>query len=685
MRKATIVLVLLFCVSSLNTFQASNVNHQFSEDAFKCSQQNVSEGASIDCEITDLNFTNVNQIRYRFVADGFDQEIKSVPGKNLISAGNVHTCAILDNASTMCWGSDGDGRLGDGGEDNTISKPTGYVINPDGETFKSIHAGHENTCGITDSGKLYCWGNNNNGKNGIGTTNTEKSPSTPVTFEEDTIIEKISIGLYHSCAIDSDNAVWCWGRAWNGNLGSGDDATDQYSPVKVELPGANDFATEIAAGERFTCALLGNGAISCWGYDGSYQLGDSLETTADQNTPQSYVSLPSGRIAVDVDAGQHHACAVLDNGSIVCWGHNNYGMLGFGPYSSIANSLPQYINTTQSVSFTQVSTGYDHTCALLENGTGMCWGRNTHGQLGNDSTTDSHYPVYINQSQTGPLIAISASHIHTCAINASGGAFCWGSANSGTLGNSVNHHKSWAYELAPTPVTWSGMAWSGTTGPVADKEWNTGSWLKGYMQNDGTNTYNISIDIPLGSIYGNYSVEIYMLMKDGQRNSATFQNVFKVLEKDSDGDSVVDSEDAFPNDVSQWSDTDNDGYGDNPNGTNPDAYPDDPERWELIDAALGSEAESRLSNQTIYIGVGLMLVLTFFLFRSGSKKSDKKEYSSSVDVFGMEGVAQGADLTEVSEQVDAVVNQLENLKDTISELETKNEPLEDEYRSKDKF
>ena len=60
------------------------------------------------------------------------------------------------------------------------------------------------------------------------------------------------------------------------------------------------------------------------------------------------------------------------------------------------------------------------------------------------------------------------------------------------------------------------------------------------------------------------------------------------------------------NDVSQWSDTDNDGYGDNPNGTNPDAYPDDPERWELIDAALGSEAESRLSNQTITIGVGLM-------------------------------------------------------------------------------
>ena len=79
--------------------------------------------------------------------------------------------------------------------------------------------------------------------------------------------------------------------------------------------------------------------MSCRGYDGSYQLGDSLETTADQNTPQSYVSLPSGRIAVDVDAGQHHACAVLDNGSIVCWGHNNYGMLGFGPYSSIANSF----------------------------------------------------------------------------------------------------------------------------------------------------------------------------------------------------------------------------------------------------------------------------------------------------------------------------------------------------------
>ena len=684
MRKATIVLVLLFCTSSLNTFQASDVNHEFSEDEFVCSKQNVSEGASVDCEITNLNFTQVNQIRYRLVADGFNQEVKSVPGKGLISNGNIHTCAILDNASTMCWGSDGDGRLGDGGEDNAVSKPTSFVTNPEGESFKSIHAGHENTCGITDSGKLYCWGNNNNGKNGIGSTNTEKLPSTPVTFNQNTTIEKLSMGLYHSCAIDSDNTVWCWGRAWNGNLGSGDGNADQYAPVQVELPGENDFATEIAAGERFTCALLGNGAISCWGHDGNNQLGDSADTTGDQNTPQSYVSLPSGRIAVDIDAGQNHACAVLDNGSIVCWGYNNYGKLG-SSFSSLANSLPVYINTTQNKSFTQVSTGYDHTCALLENGTGMCWGRNTHGQLGNDSTTNSFYPVYINQSQTGPLIAISAKNIHTCAINASGGAFCWGSAHSGALGNSVNNHRWQAYELAPTPVTWSGMAWSNTIGPVADKEWNAGSWLKGYMENDGTNTYNISIDIPPGSIHGNYSVEIYMLMKDGQRNNATFQNVFKVLEKDTDGDNVVDSEDAFPDDSTQWSDTDDDGYGDNPNGTNPDAYPDDPERWELIETALGSEAESRISNQTIYIGVGLMLVLTFFLFRLGPKKAKKKVYTSSTDVFGIDGIAQGADLTEVSEQVDAVVNQLENLKDTINELEVKDDPLEDDYRSRDKF
>ena len=89
MRKATIVLVLLFCTSSLNTFQASDVNHEFSEDEFVCSKQNVSEGASVDCEITNLNFTQVNQIRYRLVADGFNQEVKSVPGKGLISNGNI--------------------------------------------------------------------------------------------------------------------------------------------------------------------------------------------------------------------------------------------------------------------------------------------------------------------------------------------------------------------------------------------------------------------------------------------------------------------------------------------------------------------------------------------------------------------------------------------------------------------
>ena len=149
----------------------------------------------------------------------------------------------------------------------------------------------------------------------------------------------IAAGEDHTCAIQSDGSVRCWGEGDNGRLGYGGTA-NKNTPTATSSLGSGRTAIDITAGGDHTCAVLDNGSVACWGLNNYGQLGDG--TTTNRQTPTQTLSL--GRPAVAVEAGMHVTCALLDNGSVSCWGRNHAGQLGRG-----------YTNSTNAVSYTHLT------------------------------------------------------------------------------------------------------------------------------------------------------------------------------------------------------------------------------------------------------------------------------------------------------------------------------------------
>ena len=127
---------------------------------------------------------------------------------------------------------------------------------------------------------------------------------------------KVSTGRHHTCAIHADGSVMCWGKDDKGQLGNGATTTaNQYEPVYVNLP-TGQKGVSVAAGKEHTCVLLDSGSVMCWGGDGQGQLGNGATTTTDQDEPV-LVDLPTGRTAVEISGFWDHTCAILDNGSLM--------------------------------------------------------------------------------------------------------------------------------------------------------------------------------------------------------------------------------------------------------------------------------------------------------------------------------------------------------------------------------
>ena len=195
----------------------------------------------------------------------------------------------------------------------------------------------------------------------------------------------LSADYRHTCAILDDASLKCWGFNGNGELGTGG-TTNQTTPQSEVDFGTEGGAVAITTGGYYTCAILTVGSTKCWGGNGNGQLG--IGSTTNQNTPQS-VDFGSGRTAVVIDAGHYHTCAILDDASLRCWGYNAFGGLGIGNFGGSATS-PQAVNIGSDV--VSIAAGTDHTCAILDDGTLKCWGGNGDGQLGIGSTTNQNTP-----------------------------------------------------------------------------------------------------------------------------------------------------------------------------------------------------------------------------------------------------------------------------------------------------
>jgi len=233
---------------------------------------------------------------------------------------------------------------------------------------------------------------------------------------------QIVAGAIHTCGLTPDGAVQCWGGNWAGQLGDG----SFYSfGVPVNVDGLSGGVAELAAGVNFTCALMDVGSVKCWGDNGYGQLGDG--STQNANVPVTVTGL-NGVIAVG--AGGDHACAVSSDG-VKCWGRNDNGQLGNN--SLVGSASPQAVlNLGGTVD--QIQAGMSHTCALLENGGVQCWGNNEFGQLGDGTNNQSLQPVDVDGLAAG-VLELSTRRDNTCALLSSGSVRCWGINWGGQLGN----------------------------------------------------------------------------------------------------------------------------------------------------------------------------------------------------------------------------------------------------------
>jgi alpha-tubulin suppressor-like RCC1 family protein len=339
-------------------------------------------------------------------------------GVTAIAAGYAHTCARTGSGGVMCWGDNEAGQLGDG---STIYRSTPVAVGGLASGVTAIAAGTYHTCALMSSGEVRCWGDNEAGQLGDGSFTDS---STPVVVSGlPSGVTAIAAGRLHTCALTSSGEVWCWGGNFYGQLGDGS-TTTRTTPVAVSgLSGV----TAIAAGAVHTCALTSSGGVWCWGYNFYGQLGDG-STTA-RTTPGAVSGLSSGVTAIA--AGDFHTCALMSSGGVWCWGGNYSGQLGDG--TTTTHSTPVAVSGLPS-GVTAIAAGGYYTCARTSSGGVWCWGSNFYGQLGDGSYTDSSTPVAVSGLPSG-VTAIAAGGFHTCALTGSGGVWCWGNNSDGQLGD----------------------------------------------------------------------------------------------------------------------------------------------------------------------------------------------------------------------------------------------------------
>jgi len=233
----------------------------------------------------------------------------------------------------------------------------------------------------------------------------------------------VSAGTYHTCDVTSKGAVRCWGNNAYGQLGD-NSTTNSAKPVAVH--GLGSKVRTVSSGDTHSCALTTKGKVWCWGFNGTGQLGDN--TTTNSSRPVAVVGL--GKVKA-IDAGYLHTCAITTKGAVKCWGNNDSGQLGD---NSTTNSLTPVEVYGMYTGAKAVSASYSHTCAISSTGTAKCWGYNGSGALGNNSTTNSPKPVTVSGLIKG-VKQISAGYSATCAVNAKGKALCWGYNGHGELGD----------------------------------------------------------------------------------------------------------------------------------------------------------------------------------------------------------------------------------------------------------
>ena len=389
-----------------------------------------------------------------------------------VSVGIEHACAVVES-TIECWGRESSGELGDAGAQS--SNPTSPVTAVIGYgTPVEVSVGYDATCAVlrisaSDSfNRIGCWGESGSGQLGSGSMPDQTSgpssegrlveytSSSPVQShlsssaieKSPSSIDQLEMGNSHTCTVSVYGLVKCRGTNTYGQLGvgstthTGDSGTMPWTDL-----GSNRTVSQLSAGDLFNCAILDGGDVKCWGYNGNGQLGLGSTSSRGDNPNEMGDNLPAlalGQPAVDVSAGNNHACAVLLDGTLKCWGHNAYGQLGLGDAST--RTSPTTVGLGTGMVARDVEAGTDETCVIMVSGQVKCWGRDHRGVLGNPGS--GNYADYFgNQAgetadvlpfiDFGPnrtAVSLSLNSYTACATLTDATTVCWGEGDQGQLG-----------------------------------------------------------------------------------------------------------------------------------------------------------------------------------------------------------------------------------------------------------
>lgn len=341
-----------------------------------------------------------------------------------ISAGGYHTCGITANDDAMCWGSNQYGQLGNGSSSSS-PLPQGVL---GGLKFAQIAAGLDHTCGLALPNRdVYCWGRNSKRQLASGGS---LNSSTPIRLASGLQAVSISTAGNHTCVVTGASEVWCWGSNENsgiGNGGGGDFGEVQNVPVREA---ARLQLAQVSVGFSHTCATTPTGQGYCWGSNRYAEASGAFTNTG--------LSLPTGlggRQWYDLAAGENTTCGIsrgVDERQVFCWGRSDFGAPGLGQTTgSISSTAQAMTSPVPSIPFTAISAG-DAVCGIATNGELYCWGGIPTGG-GWLSTTSRPVPLAAGIQ----FESVDVGYEHLCAVSTSKDAYCWGANGSGQLGTGL--------------------------------------------------------------------------------------------------------------------------------------------------------------------------------------------------------------------------------------------------------
>ncbi len=359
-------------------------------------------------------------------------------------AGFSHTCAAVESNphSTFCWGattlSSGEkGRLGTGaqGEDSP-----GPVLVPGLLAREGIAAGSDHTCAVS-FGLRTCFGANHHGQLGgdIGVV-----VPNPHTFPEPYHFKPVASGFLHTCALDKSGQIYCWGDNTVGSAGLGTISASVAVPTPILSPGVPGGFRSVDAGGYHTCGLAQSGELYCWGLNESAELGVPSSPPKSGGSLHSPTLVrpgcePGNTQTACFDDYEHlgtgafHTCAIRKSGELYCFGGNKYGQLGLG-WSATDESEPSRVPGSQT--WSAVAGGNSYSCALTAGTTKelWCWGLNYDGELGIPSVAAVYTPTRVPVAAPGGWSALALGRHHGCAIRDDGTLWCWGRNKEGQVG-----------------------------------------------------------------------------------------------------------------------------------------------------------------------------------------------------------------------------------------------------------